>query len=717
MLQALLRSSTFCTMGVYGLTRYVEGNRQFFTDLKLRNTHLVIDGCSLYFRLYFNTGLDQKRGGDYDAFSNVVHRFFAALSSCNVSPFVVLDGGMDETDKKFKTLRERAQSKIHEAYNLSRGCHGSVLPLLTREVFRQVLCELGVPLVQCISEADFEIASLAHQWRCPVLTSDSDFYIFDLCGGYLPMNFFEWENVCSKASEPYISARRFTVNRFCSHFNHMNKQLLPLFAVITGNDYTHAKTTETFFSRVELPTVPRRRGSQSNARIEGFLLWLSVFTSPMAALEEVLEILGGKQKGNLRKQITAGIQDYQLPSTSGVAQFFSSSQLQTYDLQKLPAALMSQPEWLLKQITSGRLPPLVLDILVLRRAILVAQVENSRLSSSHEASLKIRKTIYGLLLLRNVMQGTAGCGQRGRGRGGMKRGGMTDQAQSLSSPCVVEEYDRLELNLRRTTVEVQLSTQLPQLSLNTLDQVAISVRRRVLLGTLGVMEQVLQPVEPHLHLPVCVTYFWVHSSKPKPSPSFLQCVLLGLVYGEVCRRMSKFGDPMHACAAAATVCQRLDQLRIHPSQRSGVDLDVAHSLSQWQSCMWAGIYLNQLMCFPVPEPHCAWLFSGTLLHGLEAVLRRGQQCPESLLAAAPVALQLYSTLLGVIQGFVVHHQAAQHTAPFPAAGPSRRRGQGRRQRGAGGPGRQRGRRGGVAAAGDLNNRFGMLTCEDESDEE
>ncbi|KAK2836744.1 hypothetical protein Q7C36_014613 [Tachysurus vachellii] len=704
-------------MGVYGLTSYVEGNRQFFTELKLRNTHLVIDGCSLYFRLYFTTGLDQKRGGDYDAFANLVRRFFAALFSCNVSPYVVLDGGMDETDKKFKTLRERAQSKIHDAHNLSRGSHGSVLPLLTREVFRQVICELGVPLVQCISEADSEIASLAHQWRCPVLTNDSDFYIFDLCGGYLPMTFFEWENVCNKASEPYIPARRFTINRFCSHFNHMNKQLLPLFAVIAGNDYTHAKTTEMFFSRVELPTVPRRRGSQSNARIEGFLLWLSVFANPVSALEEVLEILGGKQKGNLRKQITAGIQDYQLPSISGLAQFFANHQLQTYELQKLPAALMSQPEWFLKQTMSGRMPPLALDILVHKRAILIAQVENSRLPSSHEASLKIRKTIYGLLLLRNVMQGNAGCGQRGRGRGGMKKAALTDYSQSLSALYVVEEYDRLELSLRKTTVEAQLPLQLPQLSLNTLEQVAISVRRRVLLGTLGVMEQVLQHVEPHLHLPLCVTYFWVHSSKPKPSHSLLQCMLLGLVYGELCRNRSKFGDPIHA--AVAVVCQRLDQLRMNPNQRSGVDLGVAYSLSQWQSCMWAGICLNQLMCFPVPEPHCAWLFSGTLLHGLEAVLRRGQQA-ESLLAAAPVALQLYSTLFGVIQGFEFHphHQSAQHTAPYPAtAGPSRQRGRGGRQRGAGGRGRHSRRRGGGAAAADLNNRFGMLTCEDESDEE
>lgn len=457
-------------MGVHGLTSFVEGNRQFFTDLKLRNTHLVIDGCSLYFRLYFNTGLDQTRGGDYDAFAKVVRCFFAALSSCGVSPFVVLDGGMDETDKKFRTLQDRAQSKIHEAHSLSRGHRGSVLPLLTREVFRQVLCELGVPLVQCIAEADFEIASLAREWRCPVLTNDSDFYIFDLCGGYLPMTFFEWENVCGSASECYIPARRFTVNRFCSHFNHMNKHLLPLFAVLTGNDYTNAKTTEMFFSRVELPVVPRRRGSQSNPRIEGFLLWLSAFTNPVAALEEVLEIMRGKQ--NLRKQLTAGIQDYQLPATSSLAQFFSNSQIQPFDPLKLPPALMSQPEWLMRRLISGSLPPLVLDVLVLRRALLTPQVENSRLPSSHNASVNIRKMIYGLLLLRNATQGNAGRGQRARGRGGMKRGAMTEQAQGLSAPCFVEEYDRIELDLRRTAVEAQLPTHHPQLNLNTLDQVS-----------------------------------------------------------------------------------------------------------------------------------------------------------------------------------------------------------------------------------------------------
>ena len=80
-------------MGVHGLTTYVEGNKQFFQDVKLRDSVLIIDGCSLYFRLYFNHSLDQQHGGDYDAFSSLLDQFFSALAACNIQPFVVLDGG------------------------------------------------------------------------------------------------------------------------------------------------------------------------------------------------------------------------------------------------------------------------------------------------------------------------------------------------------------------------------------------------------------------------------------------------------------------------------------------------------------------------------------------------------------------------------------------------------------------------------------------------
>lgn len=63
-------------------------------------------------------------------------------------------------------------------------------------MFIQVLIQRGVPLVQCLFEADKEIACLAHQWKCPVLSNDSDFYIFDLPGvGSARINIFMNLNV------------------------------------------------------------------------------------------------------------------------------------------------------------------------------------------------------------------------------------------------------------------------------------------------------------------------------------------------------------------------------------------------------------------------------------------------------------------------------------------------------------------------------------------
>lgn len=459
-------------MGVHGLTSYVEGNHHFFTDMRLRDCRLVIDGCSLYFRLYFNSGLDQAKGGDYDMFAMLVQQFFAALAECSVQPFVVLDGGMDHMDKKFKTLQERTQSKIHEAHSLSRGSNGSVLPLLSRVVFTQVLSQLGVPLVQCMTEADFEIASLAKHWRCPVLSNDSDFYIFDLRGGYLPFTFFEWNNVSGKATERYIPARLFTVNRFCVNFNRMNKQLLPLFAVVAGNDYTPDKITEAFFIRAELERVPTGRRSGRGSRLEGFLLWLSRFTSPADALEEVLEILGGQRKGNVRAQLSGGIQDYQLPCASILAQYFTSPQPALPNTQGLPVVLASKPEWLLRAVASGKLPSLVLDVLVLQKVMLIAQVENSQLPSSHVTSLSIRKTIYGLLLeeSRHDSQRQQTVTQRGRGMGGGDPNRQSQGKGQQNGILYVEEYDRQDLNLKKNTVEAHLPS-VPQLNLTTLDKV------------------------------------------------------------------------------------------------------------------------------------------------------------------------------------------------------------------------------------------------------
>uniref|UniRef100_A0AAV2KAD1 Asteroid domain-containing protein n=1 Tax=Knipowitschia caucasica TaxID=637954 RepID=A0AAV2KAD1_KNICA len=237
-------ANSFVSMGVRGLTSFVEGNTHFLQGVKFRDSWLLIDGSSLYFQIYFHHGLDQLHGGDYDAFSCLLKQFFAALAACNIQAFVVLDGGIDPSDKKLDTLRQRLQTKIKDADNISHSRRGSVLPLLTKEVFIQVLIQIGVPLVQCPAEADWEIACLARQWNCPILSKDSDFYVFDLPGGYLPFNYFNWTNISGKTNQRYISAQLYTASVLCRWFGGLNKDLLPLCAVLLGNDYSTPKEAE-----------------------------------------------------------------------------------------------------------------------------------------------------------------------------------------------------------------------------------------------------------------------------------------------------------------------------------------------------------------------------------------------------------------------------------------------------------------------------------------
>lgn len=716
-------------MGVQGLTTYVEGNRHFLQDVKFRDSRLLIDGCSLYFRLYFNHGLDQQHGGDYDAFVRLLTQFLSTLAACNIQPYVVLDGGIDPSGKKFNTLRQRLQSKIKEADNIAHGRHGSVLPILTRDVFIQVLIQSGVPLVQCASEADWEIACLARQWNCPLLSNDSDFFIFDLPGGYFPFSSFHWTNPNGKANQRYISARWYTTSVFCRSFGGMNKELLPLCAVLCGNDYDTPKEAEDLVSLiVNVSVIGGGRGQRRPAsRIEGLLGWLSSFSGPAEALAEMSRLIEEdgisgqdkvKKKRVVSSHLRAGMQEYNIACQSSLAQWFSGR-------KEPPGAWTSLKltGCLVDTAAQGLLAPLAVDALVMQRVLLMPQVENGKLASSHCSAKSIRQAMYGILLQQgqcSLTQGKGGVGQvtkdmrvgskRGRGAQGRGRGrdqmlpmpqcesmGISHQKESTvqgqrSCPTVyVEEYDRTDQNLKKNQVE---ANQLKKpLSLDEIDQASPAARLAVLLEVLGVTEHALSSVPVHLRLAVAVSGFWLREAKPTPTQPQLQALLLGFVYGQL----------NHQQHTERNLSAAMDRQRIRPGERRGLDLKDAHCYSQWQACLWAALCLNHLMLQPLPDPYLPWLFSGTLVHGLVKSLKEGR-APECLLQKGSLSDQLYVSLLDAVNRCVYKGRSASS-----ASGRGRRGGRGKKRGSAGGGGAGRGTR----ATQEINNRFALLMSEEE----
>uniref|UniRef100_A0A8C6U9K0 Asteroid domain-containing protein n=1 Tax=Neogobius melanostomus TaxID=47308 RepID=A0A8C6U9K0_9GOBI len=183
-------------------------------------------------------GLDQTRGGEYGAFKDLVTQFIGALRNCDIHPYVVFDGCADFSALKWRTGRRRALERMQRAHHAAQsGRNAAVLPALIWEVFRQTLHRLKVPLARSYTEADRQVAALAQEWGCPVLSNDSDFAIFPLTRGMLHIAHFKWKNVQQREGLSFIPCKTYLSSRFCETV-HIDPQLLPVFAVLAGNDYT-----------------------------------------------------------------------------------------------------------------------------------------------------------------------------------------------------------------------------------------------------------------------------------------------------------------------------------------------------------------------------------------------------------------------------------------------------------------------------------------------
>ncbi|XP_053570275.1 protein asteroid homolog 1 [Bombina bombina] len=602
-------------MGIQGLMSYVTSEKQFFSDLQLRNTKIIIDGNNLYHKLYLESGLDQKHGGDYDAFVEIVHKFFESLMLCGIHPYVALDGGCDVSCKKLETQKQRVAERIRMAHNLSKGGGGNVLPLLVREVFIQVLRNMQVPFVQCFSEADSEMVKLANLWYCPVLTFDSDFCIFDLKAGYCPLNSFQWKNIATSKGkqECYIPAKCFSAQLLCRYFNNMNMSLLPLFAVLSGNDYINLPALETFFSKVHLPIGTTCPGGRKHLRIYGLLNWLSAFADVEEAMGNVLKHLRVKIRDKVRDLLYSAMEEYNLSDTVNLDHFFQKG---TYIS---PTALrLNLLDWIQHALARGQLSPFVSDALVLRRTFLHVQVEDSRKPSAHLVAKPIRQVIYGMLL--NLFSN------------------FENPTAKLPDRPVVIEFDRLETTLRKSNVEAFISMCFfKDLSLQKLREIPVETRLKLLIETLEVEENVLESVPSEHRLSVAVTRYWYSHANPKAKPHHLRALILGIVYGKVCNKMIKSDLQDDEIRSVYEQLQNIKQQSVLPQKP---DLEDLHIFCQWQCCLQMGLYLNQLLGAPLPEPDLTRIYNGTLVHHLSKKLKT-TSLAEDILQASPLLKKLY----------------------------------------------------------------------------
>lgn len=369
-------------MGIRTLTKFVDTNyARWERGRRVRGT-LVVDGNCILHSLHT---MEWSNGGQYREFRNAVRRFYSKLLESGISPIVVFDG-VDEA-QKIDTLVRRKQEWVNTIHNRitdnsSRPAktHGRILPPLTSEVYRMALYGLDIQFYVADAEADVAIARLANHYHCPVLSQDSDFFVFRLVGGFIHFKrFYYYSSV--------VTADVYHRDQFADQLGLRDRSLFCVIPAIVGNDFMEP-CVPSFISQMvrSISTT----GSASS-RIRAICSHLSHFSS---VGDFTSRSYGGKK---LEQRCQRALEWYEVPKDLSVEELVSSTDLSHHNGTKFP-------EWLTRLFHLGHLPSSPMDAAISSQAIFRVVAENFKKENSVLAGLPIRQHMYALLEVDTVVE-------------------------------------------------------------------------------------------------------------------------------------------------------------------------------------------------------------------------------------------------------------------------------------------------------------------------
>lgn len=403
-------------MGIQGLTSYIKSNETYFMEpFKLANlakTYLVIDGNCISSSIYLSTS-NSIFGGDYDKYATKISSFFNKLLKVQIIPLVLMDGGNEY--KKLDTTFDRMQSDVNKGVRYISNHSRHLFGLFTNKVFMEVMERMEISFAQCKFEADHEIAAIARLLDAPVLSNDSDFFIFGV--SYIPYSTLEF-------SEAKIPCMIYKVQKLLNHFEGLNTATLALAATLLGNDYTKMKgnNVQTAFNGIQLPEISGEE-SATQKRIIATFTWLSKRTLRSTILE-ILNSVPASSRNELFNSIRESVTVYtNLDSDMLVPLGFSpkfqvrmrvriKGDQDTFEslltkafcekiqfkedlcANKNAKAFNRLPGWFQEEFYNGRIHPSFITMMTCRVWIYKPQIEDYSLPASTLISRKISLLIY-----------------------------------------------------------------------------------------------------------------------------------------------------------------------------------------------------------------------------------------------------------------------------------------------------------------------------------
>ncbi|KAJ3011886.1 Protein asteroid 1 [Thoreauomyces humboldtii] len=289
--------------------------------------------------------------------------------------------------------------------DLARHGSANLLPPLAMPACIHALRKAGHRVfVNPDGEADVELARLAHASDAPILSLDSDYFVYvtgreqgeGLGGGYMPYTSLRW-----RGDELHADLyKRANVADAMG----LNQRLLPALAALVGCDYiTHA--TRTYASQLEVLS-PKLKGASRIQKVLAALRSQNTVGCPFEAVDAVLEPLKNcEQKRALRTALRAGADltgNLPFPLLHRWLTLFSLDAALTHympcdELDDAPSP-SPQPPRILDLFRQGRYDHRLTEIATQRTMWCSPFVEDLTRGSAWETSRGLRRWVYAITL-------------------------------------------------------------------------------------------------------------------------------------------------------------------------------------------------------------------------------------------------------------------------------------------------------------------------------
>ena len=618
-----------------GLTAFVRENKHLLRDEHLHDTRVIIDGNNFFHftypsLIYTKDCLDynhDKYGGDYDVYADILRYVFSAFKTCHIVPYVILDGGFDK--KKMATCEKRTEDRVEISSLMADGVvdrRNRLLPILASDTFMCVLKEMNIDYYRCDYEADPEMAALAWEWKCPVLTNDSDFFIYDLEAGCIALDDLHLEIKTHKPDASadtykYLPVKVYYLNSFFKNIILIDKRQAALLATLLGNDYVNAHVFHKFYNHLFSKLPPGKV-----KKIFPLLQWLQSRTSFKKALDDLYPFLNNKKATiNQIMQSVASYCDFE----NGLG---SDRSMPTSDL----------PEWFLED---GDLPRVCVNIIVHHKVMLNSQVEEADKPSSYLCSQYLRSIMYGILLKhgkskRKIVQEY----DRKRYPEGydikrypeeynrtrypkeydIKRYPREYDMERYPEQYDIEIYPK-ECDIKRDLcvwVKVKPLLQLHSgryvPSLRQIPHIMIDDRITFLLDALGIInhKQLCDMAEESIIFSASLIY-WMKNSRPCVSVhqivALITCFVKLSAGKQILEPRTGTGDNQKEGGESKDTMKE--------------DNENIYAVNQFQTCLQAALFLNQILRYPFKSCSPAGMISGTTIYNLNRMLKYSRPDP------------------------------------------------------------------------------------------